>query len=184
MGVRGQAVRRAVFLDRDGVINEAVLRDGKPYPPPSVTQVRIAEDAGRALGRLKSMGFRLAVVTNQPDVARGTQAREAVEAINEFLAARLPLDAFYVCYHDEADNCACRKPRPGLILDAARALDVDPASGFVIGDRWRDIAAGRAAGCRTVWIDRAYAEPAPVEYDFRAESLSAAVDWIVSQAAK
>ena len=175
---------RAVFLDRDGVINDAVVRNGNPYPPSSVAEVRIVEDAASALARLKRIGFHLAVVTNQPDVARGTQKRAMVEAINEFLAARLPLDAFHVCYHDEADNCACRKPKPGLILDAARALDVDPAFGFVVGDRWRDIAAGRAAGCRTVWIDRGYAEPAPVEYGFRAESLSAAVDWIVSQTTK
>ena len=175
---------RAVFLDRDGVINDAMVRNGKPYPPSSVAEVRIVEDAASALARLKRVGFHLAVVTNQPDVARGTQKRAVVEAINEFLAARLPLDAFHVCYHDEADNCACRKPKPGLILDAARALDVDPVFGFVVGDRWRDIAAGRAAGCRTVWIDRGYAEPAPVEYGFRAESLSAAVDWIVSQTTK
>src|SRR5579859_6689900 len=164
MGVRDQAVRRAVFLDRDGVINEAVVRRGKPYPPSSLAETHIVSDASQALGLLKQAGFKLAVISNQPDVARGTQTREAVEAINAFLASQLPLDWFEICYHDEAENCECRKPKPGLIYRSAKALSVDPASGFVIGDRWRDIDAGRAAGCRTVWIDRGYDEMQPIGY--------------------
>ena len=172
---------RAVFLDRDGVINDAVVRNGNPYPPSSVAEVRIVEDAASALAHLKRVGFHLAVVTNQPDVARGTQSRDTVEAINKYLAAQLPLDSFHVCYHDEADNCDCRKPKPGLILEAARAHNSDPRQGFLVGDRWRDMAAGRAAGCKTIWIDRGYLERVPTDYDFRAESLTAAVGWITSE---
>lgn len=172
---------KAVFLDRDGVINEAVVRDGKPYPPNSVAEVHIVPDARYALSLLKATGFRLAVVTNQPDVARGTQTRAAVEAINAFLASELPLDCFEVCYHDSTDECDCRKPKPGLIQRSAAVLGVSIETGFVVGDRWRDIEAGKAAGCRTVWIDRGYAERQPEGFDFRAVSLTGAVEWIVQQ---
>lgn len=174
---------RAVFLDRDGVINAAVVRDGRPYPPDSVGQTRILEDVPQALRCLKDAGMPIAVITNQPDVARGTQKREVVEEINAWLASKLPLDLFEVCYHDEADNCDCRKPKPGLILRSAQALGVDPRIGFVVGDRWRDIEAGKAAGCRTVWIDRGYDEKKPSGYDFRASSLLEAAEWIVQQPA-
>jgi D-glycero-D-manno-heptose 1,7-bisphosphate phosphatase len=170
---------RAIFLDRDGVLTKPVVRDGRPFPPPSVAETRIFEDVGEALARLRAAGYCLAVVSNQPDVARGTQTRDAVEEINAFLAAQLPLDCFRTCYHDEHDNCQCRKPKPGLIYEAARLLGVDPTLGIVIGDRWRDIDAGRAAGCRTVWIDRGYTETKPVNFDFRAESLREAATWIL-----
>jgi D-glycero-D-manno-heptose 1,7-bisphosphate phosphatase len=174
-------VNRVVFLDRDGVINRAVTREGRPFPPASVEQIEILPDVSEALALLKRSGMRLAVVTNQPDVARGTQTRENVEAINAFLAARLPLDRFEVCFHDDTGNCDCRKPKPGLIRSAAQALGSDPTQGFVVGDRWRDIEAGRAAGCRTVWIDRGYDEKSPAQYDYRAESLLDAAQWIIGQ---
>ena len=181
MGVGSSAMNRAVFLDRDGVINRAVVRDGKPYPPDSVAKTEILPDVPKALALLKEKGLRLAVITNQPDVARGAQTKQNVEAINAFLADRLPLDCFEVCFHDDSEHCDCRKPKPGLIHLAAQALDADPGSGFVVGDRWRDIEAGRAAGCRTVWIDRGYAEQLPQNFDFRAQSLWEAAQWIVQQ---
>ena len=181
MGISGQALNRAVFLDRDGVINAAVVRRGRPYPPATVGETRILGDVPEALALLREAGFRLAVITNQPDVARGTQTRDEVEAINTFLSSQLPLDHFEVCCHDEADSCDCRKPKPGLIRSSALALRVDITMGFVVGDRWRDIEAGRAAGCRTVWIDRGYAERLPSQYDYRAESLLDAAQWIIRQ---
>ena len=174
-------MNRVVFLDRDGVINRAIVRDGMPYPPASVEQTEIFPDVAEALALLKRSGMRLAVITNQPDVARGTQTRENVEAINAFLAVKLPLDRFEVCFHGDTENCDCRKPKPGLICSAARALDGDPADGFVVGDRWRDVEAGKAAGCRTVWIDRGYEERLPIGYDYRAMSLMEAAKWIVQQ---
>lgn len=174
-------MKRAVFLDRDGVINAAVVREGKPYPPASLAEVRILDDVPQALHLLKTAGLRLAVITNQPDVARGTQQREVVEAINSWLGSQLPLDRFEVCYHDEADACDCRKPKPGLIVCSAQAMGVELATGFLVGDRWRDIEAGKAAGCRSVWIDRGYAEKQPENHDFRATSLLDAAKWIVQQ---
>jgi D-glycero-D-manno-heptose 1,7-bisphosphate phosphatase len=173
--------RRAVFLDRDGVINEAILRDGRPYPPGSVEELRLVPDAAQALSQLKAAGFELIVVTNQPDVARGTRSRSAVEAMNAALSATLPIDEFCVCFHDDAACCACRKPKPGLLQDAALRRGVDLRRSFMIGDRWRDIDAGAAAGCRTILIDHQYPERAPDHLpDCRVPSLSAAIDWILA----
>ena len=157
----------AVFLDRDGVLNRAVVRDGKPYPPASVDAVESRRMCAPALARLKAAGFRLVVVTNQPDVAHGrADARAVVEAINAALAARLPIDEFRVCYHDDSDACECRKPKPGLLLQAPAH---DLARSVMVGDRWRDIEAGRRAGVRaTVLVDRsATGEPCDVEPDAR-----------------
>jgi D-glycero-D-manno-heptose 1,7-bisphosphate phosphatase len=174
-------LRRAVFLDRDGVLNEAVVRDGKPYPPASAAEVTVVPDAAAALARLKALGLPLIVVTNQPDVARGTQTAEAIDAIHDRLRRELPVDDFVTCTHDDADNCACRKPKPGLILEGAARHGVDPGRSFMIGDRWRDIEAGKNAGCRTIWIDRGYRERSPEAPDARVVSFSEAVKWIVEQ---
>src|SRR5688572_31367462 len=171
--------RRAVFLDRDGVLNEAVVRDGKPYPPATPGELRIIPGTGEALARLKEHGFLLLVVTNQPDVARGAQSREAVDEMHRDLRTRLPLDAVFTCFHDDKDSCDCRKPRPGLVTRAARQHGVDIDQSFMAGDRWRDVEAGANAGCKTIWIDRGYSEQAPAAMpDVRVSSLPEAVDWI------
>src|SRR5262249_8933489 len=137
--VKKNGVKRAVFLDRDGVLNEPVVRKGKPSPPESPAHLEVCRDAAQACADLKGAGFVLIVVTNQPDVARGTQKREVVEAINEELSRRMPLDAFSVCYHDDAQKCDCRKPKPGLLLAAAEEWSIDLGQSFMVGDRWRDI---------------------------------------------
>lgn len=172
----------AVFLDRDGVINAPIVRDGKPFPPATVEETEILPGVREALVELKRAGFDLVVVTNQPDVARGTQTRAAVDAINACLGAELPLDAFYCCFHDEADGCACRKPAPGLLLDAARERGLDLSLSFMVGDRWRDTDAGAAAGCRTIFVDRGYRERQPRTFDARVASLGEAAAWILSGA--
>ena len=171
---------RAVFLDRDGVLNQPVVRDGRPFPPASVDQLKLYPDAAAALARLKRAGYLLLVVTNQPDVARGTTERATVETINSAIGAALGVDDFFVCWHDDADGCGCRKPKPGLLLEAAERHGVDLSRSFLIGDRWRDIDAGAAAGCRTVLIDRGYRERGPEHApDFRAQSIGEAVEWVL-----
>ena len=167
----------AVFLDRDGVLNEPVVRDGRPYPPASPDELVIADGAREALVRLKAADYRLVVVTNQPDVATGAQRRAVVEAINAALVAALPLDEVRVCYHDDRSACACRKPAPGLLLQPP-AHDL-PRS-VMIGDRWRDVEAGARAGVGAcVLIDRAYREAITVEPDVRVRTLAEAADWIL-----
>ena len=143
----------AVFLDRDGVIAESRQARGGPGPPRSVADTTIPDGTEDALRALRGSGFRLVVITNQPDVARGSATEAGVAAINDSLRDALALDAFYVCFHDGSE-CACRKPRPGLLLDATRDLDLDLARSWLIGDRWVDIAAGNAAGVQTVLIER------------------------------
>ena len=179
MGV-DRGVRRAIFLDRDGVINRAIVRDGKPYPPADADQVEVLPGVAAALYRLKAAGYLLIVVTNQPDVARGTQSRAAVEAIHARLASALPIDDFRACYHDDGDTCDCRKPKPGLMLAAAREHGIDLGASVIVGDRWRDIEAGRRAGCHTVFVDYGYAEPMPEKPDLVVASLTEATSWIVS----
>ena len=171
--------RRAVFLDRDGVLNRAVVRDGRPYPPDSVDALEILPGVAEALDRLRAAGFLNIVVTNQPDVATGKQRREAVEAIHARLSEKLTLDAIKVCYHADADRCSCRKPKPGMLLEAARELDVNLAASYLIGDRWRDVEAGRAAGCRVLFIDYGYVEKMPEKPYISVQSLSEAAAFIL-----
>jgi len=176
--------RRAVFLDRDGVINRAEIHDGVPRPPSRIEDFALFAGAVDAVHRLRGAGFAVVVVTNQPDVARGDQQREVVEAMNDVVRKAIEPDAIVVCYHDEADGCSCRKPAPGMLLDAARDLELDLAMSFMVGDRWRDIDAGRRAGCRTIFIDRAYAEPRPSAPDAVVADLAEAATWILVNFAK
>lgn len=171
--------RRAVFLDRDGVLNRTIIRARKPYPPSTLNDLEIYPEAAACLERLRRSDFLLLVITNQPDVARGVQSASVVEEMHRRLALQLPVDDFFVCYHDDADHCACRKPRPGLLLQAAEKHGVSLTTSFVIGDRWRDIDAGNAAGCRTIWIDHGYDERPPASPpSARVNSLTEAVEYI------
>lgn len=181
----GVGALTAVFLDRDGVLNRTILRHGKPYPPATLEELEILPGVPQALADLKKCGFLLLVVTNQPDVARGTQQRVVVESIHAALANQLPIDDFFVCYHDDRDGCECRKPKPGLLLQAASRYGLDLTKSYLIGDRWRDIDAGHAAGCPTVWIDGGYAERGPSNPPAaRVESCSEAARWIIQQIRK
>lgn len=178
IGRRG-SLTRAVFFDRDGVLNDAVVKNGHPFPPSTVDELRIDPGAAVSLSSLRERGFSVVVVTNQPDVARGATTAAQVEAINDRLAAHLPIDALYVCYHDNADMCDCRKPKPGMLFAAAAEHDIALERSYMVGDRWSDIAAGRAARCRTVWIERGYDEQEPQGADARVSSLAAACNWIL-----
>jgi D-glycero-D-manno-heptose 1,7-bisphosphate phosphatase len=148
----------AIFLDRDGIINRAVVREGKPYAPDRVQDVEILPGIITSLQRLAGCGYVFIGITNQPDVARGLQSRPVVESINKLILSRLPIREIFVCYHDNADDCACRKPKPGLILQAAKKYNLELSKSWMIGDRWKDVAAGQAAGLKTVFVDYQYAE--------------------------
>lgn len=153
-------MKRAVFLDRDGVLNPPVVRSGKPYPPQTLEEFQLYPEAPEACALLRKQGFLLVVVTNQPDVGRGTQSLEVVEAMHEKLRQTIPMDRIEVCTapNDEAPDAYRRKPAPGMVLDAAKALNIDLASSYLVGDRWRDIECGHAAGCTTFFIERSYTE--------------------------
>lgn len=163
----------AVFLDRDGVIDRAIVRDGKPYPPARLEDVEILPGAISSIQRLAERGYVLIGITNQPDVARGTQSREVVESINAMIQSRLPLLEIFVCYHDNIDNCDCRKPKPGLILRAAEKYGLDLSRSWMVGDRWKDITAGQTAGLKTIFVDYHYAETYKgASADFTVEDVS------------
>jgi len=175
---------RAVFLDRDGVLNHMVERRGQHGPPWSLEQLEIAPDASESLGRLHRAGFRLIVVTNQPDIARGDLDRATLNQINAEVHRRLPMldRPFMVCQHDNADHCQCRKPRPGMLTGAALRLGLDLPSCYMVGDRYKDVEAGHSAGCRTVWIRAVgHREQEPSKPAHReVQSLGEAAGWILT----
>jgi D-glycero-D-manno-heptose 1,7-bisphosphate phosphatase len=168
-----------VFLDRDGVLNRAIVRDGKPYPPARAEELEILPGVGDALTRLKAAGYAVVVVTNQPDIARGLTSTHVVDVMHERMRRLLPLDEIRVCPHDDIDACECRKPKPGLLL---RPPAYNLGASAMVGDRWRDIEAGRAAGCAvTILVDYGYDEVVPHEPDARVGSLAEAVDWLLGR---
>jgi D-glycero-D-manno-heptose 1,7-bisphosphate phosphatase len=150
--------RRAVFLDRDGVLLRANVREGFPYPPNGFNEFEILTGVPEALAELRGAGFVLIVVTNQPDVATGKQRREVVEAMHDMLRRELPLDDIEVCFHTDSDNCICRKPKPGMMLAAGARWSIDLKGSYVVGDRWRDVDSGHASGCTPIFIERNYRE--------------------------
>lgn len=170
---------KAVILDRDGVINEAFLQNGNPIPPRSLDELRIILGVSEAIHLLKSHGFIVLCLTNQPDVSRGTMTREGVEEINKHLAEELQIQEIFVCFHDDSDGCECRKPKPGGIEYFLAKYNLARSYTYMIGDRWKDIEAGRAAGVNTVYIARDYAEKAPKGYTFSAPDLLTAAGQIV-----
>jgi len=171
----------AVFLDRDGVLVRAIVRSGVPRPPAGLHELELLPGVADACQRLRSAGFILIVVTNQPDVARGTMTPAQVEEINGALRERLPLDEIVVCLHDDADACECRKPQPGMLLAAAERWDVDVHASFLVGDRWRDIEAARRAGCCAIFVDLGYAESLRTDPDAVVGDLEEAAAWILRQ---
>jgi len=172
----------AVFLDRDGVIVVPEFRNQRSFAPRRLADFRLYPDAAASLQRLKQAGFLLAVVTNHPDVGNGLVARSEVDAMHEIMTRELPVDAVKACFHSQGDRCDCRKPKPGMILEAATELGIDLAKSFMVGDRRSDVEAGRAAGCTTVFIDLDYAETAPDDPDHVVHSITEAADIIIETA--
>jgi len=176
------AINRAVFLDRDGVINKATIREGKPYPPASEDEFEFLLGVPEAINNLHRAGFFIIVVTNQPDVRTGLQEQSVVEAMHRKIETACPIDEISVCYHVDRDNCICRKPKPGMLFEAARNWDLNLSQSYMVGDRWRDIGAGKAAGCATILIDNEYEEQRAENPDAVVDSLLEASNLILSSA--
>ena len=175
-------MHRAVFLDRDGVINKAHMVDGKPYPPRNLDELELIPGVDHAILQLRDHDYFCIVITNQPDVARGKTSRETVESINQFLIQNLAIHEIISCYHDDHENCGCRKPKPGSLLKAALKYNVDLNKSFMVGDRWRDIEAGENAGCKTFFIDYQYNEKQPQNPTYKVASLTDVVNIILNEA--
>ncbi len=151
-------MNRAIFLDRDGVINQVTVREGRPYPPANLEHFEVLPGVPEAIKSLRDAGFKIIVVTNQPDVATGAQRREVVEAMHQKLWMLGLCDDIKTCYHTDSHGCECRKPKPGMLIQAAQEWGVNLAESYMVGDRWRDVAAGNAVGCFTYFIDYKYQE--------------------------
>lgn len=174
----GPGRRKAVFLDRDGVILRTYVEHGVPHPPAAIEEFELLPQVLEAVNLLRAAGLELVVVTNQPDVARGLTTRAAVETLHDRLRQELGLTHIYTCYHDDRDVCRCRKPQPGLLEQAAAELDLSLAGSFMVGDRWRDVEAGQRAGCTTLLVRQPYSGEA--QADFEVAGLYAAAQRILS----
>jgi len=176
----GRQLRQAVFLDRDGVINRSLVRNGKPYAPSTPGEMEIIPGVPEALRTLREAGFLNIVVTNQPDFAAGRLPPQALDEMHAMLMGTLALDGVKACRHLDTDNCACRKPKAGLLLSAAQEFGVDTARSYMVGDRWRDVAAGHSAGCKCFYIDYGYAEKRPEPPYLLVKSLSEVAHLLLS----
>jgi len=170
---------KAVFFDRDGVINQTVFRKGAHRAPADLSEFAYVEGVLETLPVLHARGYQLLVCTNQPDVARGWQPLERVLEFHRKIVADLPVARVYACFHDDAQDCACRKPKPGLLLQGRDELEIDLARSFMIGDRWKDIEAGRAAGCRTVYLRHPHDSEDPHAPDFEITRIAQLLDIIL-----
>lgn len=165
--------RRAVFLDRDGVINRSIVRNGESCPPWSLDEFEILPGVAEACAQLKEAGYVLVVATNQPDVGRGVIPQSTVEMIHSLMLEKLPINRVEVCYHPGRgmSDCDCRKPRPGMLIRAAKKLGINLEQSWMVGDRYTDIECGHAAGCRTVLVGGGYNEELQITPDFQAQNL-------------
>ncbi len=170
---------RTVFLDRDGVINKVVYRDRKPTSPRNIEEFEFEAGVESALDRLSAAGFRLFVVTNQPELSRGLLTPESLRMMTDRIMNELKIEEVRICPHDQADGCGCRKPRPGMLLDLANKYDLSLKESYVVGDTWKDSLAGRSAGCKSIILEREYnaADPA----DWRVSNLGGAADLILKR---
>jgi D-glycero-D-manno-heptose 1,7-bisphosphate phosphatase len=154
-------LKSAVFLDRDGVVNKAIVRNGLPYSPRQIEEFAILDGVKDAVTLLHKLDFQVVVVTNQPDVARAKLTYDTLEEFHRIIMEKIGIRHFYSCFHLDSDGCNCRKPKIGLFLRAAQDLSLDLKSSFLVGDRWKDIQAGQEVGCKCFFVEYNYAEKRP-----------------------
>lgn len=145
-------MRPAAFLDRDGVLNKLVVRNGRAGSPRTSEEFALLPGVVLAVKVLRRAGLLVVVVTNQPDVARGFLTPVELERVHERLRQLVSVDAIYTCLHDDEHGCSCRKPKPGLLLRASKELGISLRTSYLVGDSWKDIAAGQGAGCKTFLV--------------------------------
>lgn len=172
-------MKKAVFLDRDGVLNHVVIKNGKPCPPSDLDNLQVFEGAKESINALKKANWLVIVLTNQPDVARNITSKKNVEKINSHLKLILQFDEIYTCYHDNDDFCDCRKPKPGMLVTASRKNNIILKNSYMVGDRWSDIDAGNKVGCKTIFIDYDYNEKRPVNFNYKVKSINEAAKIIL-----
>ena len=156
-------MNRAIFFDRDGVLNKLIGRNGGFYSPRTVGDFHLITEAGDVIDKIKSKGYLCIIVSNQPDIARGNLEKSELRSMTRILSSTLDLDDVFYCLHDDSDECDCRKPAPGLLLHAHEKWDLDLACSFMVGDTARDFEAAQEAGVEFYLLDRTYNKALQVE---------------------
>lgn len=174
-------MHKAIFLDRDGVLNKTIFKMGKPRAPYGMKEFSFIEGVEEATASLKAHGFLLIVVTNQPDVARGWVAREQVDLINHHVQSSLPIDEIIACFHTNDDKCSCRKPGPGMILEAQKKWNIDLKNSYLVGDRISDIEAAHRAGCPGILVGEGEDRSGTIRPEHKCADLLSATDWILNR---
>jgi len=162
-------MKKAVFIERDGVLNQAFVNGRQQVGPASLAEFRLQEGVLPLLARLKEAGFLLLVTTNQPGIARGDLSRRELDRMHDQLRRLIPVDDIFICPHDDPDRCPCRKPRPGLFQEARCKWQLNMNASFVVSDKWQDVEAARSAGCTSILIRSAWngaAHPDLILQDF------------------
>ena len=154
-------LNKAIFLDRDGVINKSIIANGKPYAPLLFEDFVFYEDTKKAIVVIQSLDYKTIIVTNQPEINKGNLNHEELKRMNDRIYNELKIDDIFVCEHTSEEDCDCRKPKPGMILNASKKHNIDLSQSFLIGDRYKDIESAHAAGCNSIFIDRKYSEKFP-----------------------
>lgn len=172
-------MRSAVFLDRDGVINKVIIKDGHPFSPRRIDDFELLPGVIDAVKLLKSIGLFIIVVTNQPDIARGKMDMETLQTMHRRMFELLMIDDIYVCPHDDEEGCNCRKPKPGLLMQAAKKWNIDLRTSYLVGDSWKDIEAGRRVDCTTFLIDRPYNKKVREDAKFLVNNLDSVAQTIL-----
>jgi len=155
-------MKSGVFLDRDGVVNKIILKERRPYSPRKLDQLEILDGVRDAVKILQKLGFKVVVITNQPEISRGLITENLVMEMHNKISEETGIKNFYFCRHDDFHDCGCRKPKTGMLLRAAVELDLDFNQSYLVGDRWKDIQAGQKVGCKCYFIDNNYDEPMPI----------------------
>ncbi len=171
-------MKKAVFIERDGILNEVKADTKHQIAPLTFEEFKINKAAEPALRKLKAAGFVLIVTTNQPGLSRGHQSRRELDRMHEIIKRCFPIDDIAVCPHDESDHCPCRKPRPGLLIEAAFKWGLNLDHSYVVSDKWQDAEASRTAGCTSLILKSPWV--GNVRHDFVLPSLDAIAEKILT----
>ena len=169
---------KAFFFDRDGILNKSIIKNHKPYSPRFPKELILNRELLSFIKKLKNKGFLIFVVSNQPDIKKGKLSKYSLKIINSIIKKYFLIDEIYICSHEKNDNCKCRKPKPGMLIEASKKWNVDLKKSFLIGDRWKDITAGTIMNCTTIFIDYNYRESKPRNSNYNFINISKMINSI------
>lgn len=167
-------MKPAVFIERDGILNETRVERGQRVTPLTLNEFHLHREVAPLLHEVKVAGLLLIVTTNQPGLSRGHQSRRELDRMHQSLRATFLIDDLLVCPHEDADRCPCRKPKPGLFLEAAHKWGIDLNRSFVVSDKWQDAEAARRVGATSLLVRSPWM--GDVHHDFVLPDLSSVIE--------